>query len=82
MPCTMTRKRPQQIPVEPDESKKKDPHKHAGWMLRIPDVYKEQMAKSAKKNRRKQTEEAKIAFEEYLKNQGLWSEEEERRAEE
>lgn len=54
--------------------KKKDQHLNPGWMLRLPQKYREQLQESARRNRRTTTEEAKIAFEEYLKKQGLWDE--------
>lgn len=79
MPPTMVKRRKQEPPLDPqpEPEKKKDLHKNPGWTLRIPQKYKERLKQSAKKNRRTASEEAKIAFEEYLKKQGLWTEQDE-----
>lgn len=56
----------------PKAPKKDYPHKHPVWGLRIPAEYKQQVQKLAEKTRRLDSEEVKIALEEYLGKQGLW----------
>lgn len=56
-----------------DKKKSKvDRHKHKPMVLRLPPVYRKQMAELAQKTRRTITEEAKIAFEAHLGQNGLW----------
>jgi predicted DNA-binding protein len=53
--------------------KKKQTDLHlSGFLIRLPEVYRDQLRKLKERTRRPMTEDVKIALEEYLKNHGLW----------
>jgi hypothetical protein len=49
----------------------KDRHE-SGFMVRLPEVYREQLRKLQEKTRRPMTSDIQIALEEYLAKAGLW----------
>lgn len=52
---------------------KKRPDQHqAGFLVRLPDVYKEQLDVLRQETRRPYTEEVKLALEKHLAEKGLW----------
>lgn len=58
----------------PAQKTKADRHKYNPMQIRLPPIYRERMDQLSKRTRRTVTEEAKIAFEKYLAENGLWDE--------
>lgn len=57
---------PAQLDLESPQTQSGDRHKYPLWGLRLPPRYKVAMDKVARKNRRKTTEEVKIALENHF----------------
>lgn len=53
------------------QSNKADRHK-SGYMLRLPEHFREMLQDLTQDTRRTMTEEVKIALERYLKGEGKW----------
>lgn len=67
----MARKKKTETPAPAPGGKKQDQHT-SGFMVRLPEVYRQQLQTLRARTRRTMTAEVQLALEAYLGKEGLW----------